>query len=75
MERRQILAPGLGHDVELVIGDRLEERLSQQAQALDLLCRRAMILRLVVTAHGVDRLLNQRLAGLNHPDESPLIHA
>ncbi|HDS1813009.1 TPA: hypothetical protein QEM79_003773 [Pseudomonas putida] len=63
--------------MELVIGDRLEERLSQQAQAqaLDLLCRRAMILRLVVTAHGVDRLLNQRLAGLNHPDESPLIHA
>jgi hypothetical protein len=35
MQRGQILASGLSHDTKLVIGDRLEQRLGQQAQALD----------------------------------------
>jgi len=75
MKRRQILASGLSDDAELVIGHHLEQRLGQPAQALDLICRRAMILRLVVTAHGVDSLLNQRLAGFDHSNKGALVHA
>ncbi|WP_020190249.1 hypothetical protein [Pseudomonas putida] len=75
VKRRQILASGLGDYAELVVRYRLEKRLGEQAQTLYLLRRRASILRLVIFPHGVDRLLNQRLACLNHPDESPLIHS
>ncbi|MNP57783.1 hypothetical protein D3C76_1526440 [compost metagenome] len=58
VKRRQFLAPSLGHSAKLVIGNRLEKRLSQQAQALDLIRRRATVLGLVILAHGVDGLLN-----------------
>jgi len=74
MQRWQLLASGLGHDTKLVIGDRLEQRLGQQAQALDLFCRRAEILGLVIVAHSVDCLLNQLLAGLDHANECALVH-
>lgn len=43
-------------------------------QALDLFSRRAAIFRLVIVAHGVNSLLNQRLAGLNLPYEGALVH-
>lgn len=73
VKRWQILTSGLGDDAELVIGYHLEQRLSQQPQALDLLRRRAAILSLVVLPQCVDSLLNQRLAGLNHPYEGALV--
>lgn len=63
VKRRQFLAPSLGHSAKLVVGDRLEQRLGEQAQALDLFRRRAIVLGLVLLAHGVNRLPNQRLAG------------
>lgn len=69
----QILASRLGDDAELVIGHQLEKRLSHYTQALDLLRRRAAILGLVILPQGVDSLLNQRLAGLNHPYEGALV--
>lgn len=74
VKRWQILTPGLGDDAKLIIGNHLEQRLSQQTQALDFLRRRAAMLGLVILPHGVDSLLNQRLAGLNHPYKSALVH-
>lgn len=74
VERRQLLAVRFRHDTKLVIGNDLEQRFGQQAQALDLLRRRATVVGLVACPHDVDGLLNQRLAGLDHPDESALLH-
>lgn len=74
VKRWQILTSGLGDDAELVIGYHLEQRLSQQPQPLDLFRRRTAILGLVVLPQGVDSLLNQRLAGLNHAKEGALFH-
>jgi len=73
VKRRKILAARLGNHPKLVVGNHLEQRLGQQAQALDLLRRRASILGLMVVAHGVDCLPNQRLAGLDHSDEGALV--
>lgn len=70
---RKLLAPHLGNHPKLVIGHHLKQRLGQQAQALDLRRRRASIPRLVILPHGVDSLLNQRLAGLDHSDEGALV--
>ncbi len=74
VKRRQFLPPSLGDSAKLVVGYCLEQRLGEQAQALDLLCRHAAILGLVILAHGVDCLLNQRLAGLDHFDKFPFVH-
>ena len=73
VKRRQLFAPSLGNSAKLVVGYRLEQRLGQQAKALDLLYRRAAILSLVILTHGVDSLLNQRLAGLDHAYEGALV--
>lgn len=74
MQRWQLLASGLGHDTKLIIRHDLEQRLGQLAQALHLMYRRAAILGLVILPHGVDCLLNQRLAGLDHANECALFH-
>lgn len=74
VKRWQILTSGLGDDAELVIGHHLEQRLSQYTQALDLFRRSTAILGLVILPQGVDSLLNQRLAGLNHSNEGALVH-
>lgn len=73
MQRWQFLAPGLGHNTKLIVGDRLEQRLGQKAQALHLICRRATILGLVVIAHGIDSLLYQRLTCFDHSDKRTLV--
>lgn len=73
VERRHILAAHRGNHPKLVIGDHLKQRLGQQAQALDLRRRRTSILRLVILPHGVNSLLNQRLAGLDHSYKRALV--
>lgn len=73
MKRRKILAASLGYYPKLVIGHSLEQRLGQQAQALDLLRRCAAVLRLVILPHGINSLLDQRLAGLDHANEGSLV--
>ena len=74
MERWQFLAASLRHSAKLVVGYRLEKRLGEQAKSLDFFWRPAAILGLVILPHGIDSLLNQRLAGLNHPYEGALVH-
>lgn len=74
MQWRQFLSAHRCNHPKLIIGNHLEQRLSQQTQALDLLRRRAAMLGLVILPHGVDSLLNQRLAGLNHPYKGALVH-
>ena len=74
MQWWQFFASGLGHHSQLVVRDDLEKRLSQQAKTLDLFRRLATVLGLVVLAHGIDSLLNQRLAGLDHANEGTLVH-
>lgn len=73
MQWWQFFASGLSHNAELVIGHHLEQRLSQQTQAFDLLRRCTEILGLVILAYGVNSLLNQRLAGFDHPYEGALV--
>lgn len=67
MQWWQILATSLGYDPELVVGDRLEQRFSQQAEPFNLLWWSATILSLVVGTECVHCLLDQRLAGLTIP--------
>ncbi len=74
MKRWQILAAGLGYDAKLVVRYRLEQRFSKQAESLHLFRRRATFLSLVIVTHGIDSLLNQRLAGLDQANEGALIH-
>ncbi|MNM47580.1 hypothetical protein D3C81_585520 [compost metagenome] len=74
MELRQFGSTNLGYHTKLVIGDSLEKRLGKQVQTLHFISRRASILSLMVLTQGIDSLLNERLAGLNHPNESPLAH-
>ena len=74
MELRQFGSPNLGYNPKLVISHSLEKRLGKQVQTLHFIDRRASILRLMILAQGVDSLLNERLASLNHPNESPLVH-
>ncbi len=74
MQRWLILAPSLGHDPQLVVGYRLEQRLREQAKALDFFPGQARSLGLVILTHGVHSLLNERLTSLNHSDESSLLH-
>lgn len=74
MERWQILAARLGDHPKLIVGYHLEHRFGQQAQALDLLRRRATALGLVLFPHRIDGLLNQRLAGLDHANKATLVH-
>lgn len=61
----QVFAPGLVHDPQLVIGYRLEQRLGEQAKALNLLLGLAGSLGLVILPHGIDSLMNWRLASLD----------
>lgn len=73
MQRWQILSSCLGDYPKLVIRYHLEQRFSKLVQALHILWRRTPVLGLMVLTQGIDGLLDQRLACLDHPYKGALV--
>ncbi len=60
---------------QLKIDDRLVEGVRDKAQPLHLFSRRVSSLSGSELPHGINCLLNQRLTGLNNPNERSLSHS
>jgi len=74
VKRRQAFATRLRNNSKLVVGYSLEQRLRKQAKALNLFLWLAGRLGCMVLPHGIDCLPDEGFAGLDHPNESTLIH-